>query len=114
MSVINLHIKNKNPEKNVYIGVYNDESCWLKKPYIKLSTSNDIVSLNLTMGKYAILLIQDVFDNGEIIRDFWNKPINKIGVSICKDITEPPTFNKCSFDLYDDVTFNLSIELIKL
>lgn len=113
MSRINLTVPNKNPEKSIYVDVY-DESSWLKKPLLRLSTFGSQLSFDLVSGTYAILIIEDVFDDGIIVRDFWNVPINRIGVSICKEIIEPPTFKKCSFFLHEDVFFNLSIKLFKI
>jgi uncharacterized protein (DUF2141 family) len=117
MSTIRAYINGATAGKKLYLAVYEKDN-WLKKPVfsiIAISRRNpSLVEFNIVGGEYAIAVMEDIFDDGEIIRNFWNVPQNPLGISRNPDLGEKPDFMKCMFTLHEDVIFEMNINLVRV
>lgn len=88
------------------VGVYQDESTWLKKPYLQrvVSTDNEqtVLSFSLPAGTYAISMYQDINSNGELDRNFLGIPKEPVGFGNNYRPFGPPKYEAAAVDVAAD------------
>ncbi len=83
--------------------------CKILKEKIQ-NKSSTVTFSNLPLGKYAVNILHDENENGEIDKGFI-LPIEGIGFSNFQSIglTNRPNFTKASFDLKNNINLNIKI-----
>ncbi len=118
--IIDLHIQGaKSDEGVVRILVFNSEKGYPDKPElavksfsIKVVNRKSFIRIeNLKPGKYAISVIHDADENGELNTNPFGYPLEKYGFSNnAKAYFSAPAFSKAAFELKNEVK-NITIQL---
>lgn len=118
--IIDLHTQGaKSDEGVVRILVFNSEKGYPDKPElavksfsIKVVNRKSFIRIeNLKPGKYAISVIHDADENGELNTNPFGYPLEKYGFSNnAKAYFSAPAFSKAAFELKNEVK-NITIQL---
>lgn len=108
-------------EGNLLIGIYNDKRSFIKKPLpqsqkIDLTTKDDVTAKipGLSPGNYAIVVIQDLNENGKLDKTLLGIPKEPLAFSVIEKIPKgEPKFEACSFEVGEkdlEMTIAMGIE----
>ena len=114
---LTVSIKNISSDKGTLrVGIFNSQTDFLKKQLygqIIKSKSGDmkVVFENIPAGAYAISIIHDENENGELDSNFFGIPNEGFGFSNdAMGTFGPPSFEKASFNLKENSTMTVNLK----
>jgi uncharacterized protein (DUF2141 family) len=114
---LTVHIKNVNSDKGTLrVGIFNSQADFLKKQLygqIVKSKNGDVqvVFENVPVGAYAVSIIHDENENGELDSNFFGIPKEGFGFSNdAMGTFGPPSFEKASFKLTENTALTINLK----
>lgn len=106
----------KNAQGNVRIGLYANPATFRKeskamliKQIQAIPGKMDIQFTDLPHGRYAIMAYHDEDANGELNRRFGMFPTEGYGLSNNPQISGPPAFDECAFEVAGTTEISIDI-----
>ena len=100
---------------HIRVAIFNSEADFLQKPVAAFAveaTKDEVVipCSGLPQGTYAITLFHDLNDNGYMDTGSMGIPTEDYGFSNnAKPVMGPPSFEKCSFTLEEELTMEIKL-----
>lgn len=116
-SILVVNVIGGNPEQGqALFALYNTEESFLEEPFVALANVIDsagaatFIVEDLAFGIYAIAVVYDEDENGELNTGLFGIPSEKIGMSNdAKGRFGPPSFNAASFSFSNDTTIEITL-----